>query len=271
MRGDPVFDLPAAMDRSPIPQQDHRPPKMAEQVLQERSDIEPCEIVGAQMKIEGQSLSFGRHRQSTNRRDSVLFVEIVHERCFSFGSPGAGHVGDEQEAGFIQEDQMGSTFLCVFLYAAIGSASSGRSRLRPVAGPGAPASGNSTPGLPGVSRHGRDGRPRRNAGGSSRRRALRSTDRSDTPPTGSPSRATSPVASSAMWRAWADGLGLVEGGVPAIPSFGMPETIGTRSLRTHSRHGPRPTDSCLPLAAGWPVGDAAPVAGRFLGVSCHIV
>jgi len=111
---DPQLDLTAAMDHSPIPQQDHRPPKMPEQVFEEGSDIQPREIAGTKMKIEGQSSPLGGHGQGADRRDSILFVEIVNERCFSFGSPGAGHVGDEQETGFIEEDQMGAKTLSVF-------------------------------------------------------------------------------------------------------------------------------------------------------------
>jgi len=44
MGGDPLGDFPAAMDRTPVPQQDHRSPKVPEQVAQEGSDIQPCEI-----------------------------------------------------------------------------------------------------------------------------------------------------------------------------------------------------------------------------------
>lgn len=265
---EPLLDFPTAMDRSPIPQQDHRPPKMPEQVLQERSDIQPREIAGTKVKIEGQPPSSGRHGQGTDRRDPVLLVEIVNDRRFPFGGPGAGHVRDEQETGFIEEDQMGPTSFGVFLYAASGTASNAQSLLRPVAGPDAPVSDSSIRGLPGVSRHGRDGRPRRNAFGSSGRRVLRSTDPSDTRPPGSPSGATWPVASGATWRACAGGPEWVAAAVPVDLSCGRSDTIGTLNSRKHSRHVRRPTDSCPPVAAGWPVGAAAPVAGRFPGVSC---
>lgn len=46
MGDDPLVDFPAAMDRTPIPLQDHRPPKVSEQVAQDGSDIHPCEIAG---------------------------------------------------------------------------------------------------------------------------------------------------------------------------------------------------------------------------------
>lgn len=271
MASDPLFDLAAAMDGSPIPQQDHWPPKMPEQVFKECSDIQPCEIAGAKIEIEGQSSPLGGHGQGADRRDSILFVEIVNDGRRSFWGPSAGHVGDEQETGFIEEDQMGAKTLSVFLYAASGTASSGRWPLRPVAGPDAPVSDSSIRGFPGVSRRGKDGRPRPNAVGSSRRHALRSTGPSDSRPPGSPSGAMSPVASSVTGRAWADGPEWLGAEDPGALFSGTSDPTGTPNSRTRSLRAPQPTDSCPLLATGWPVGVAAPVAGRFLEVSCLLV
>jgi hypothetical protein len=77
-----------------------------------------------------------------------------------FRRPGARHVGDEQEARFIEEDQMGPTSLSVFLYAASDAASRRQSPRRPAAGPAVRVSDNSSPNWTAVSRHGRDGRSR---------------------------------------------------------------------------------------------------------------
>ncbi len=67
MRGDAQFDFTATMERVPIPQQAHWSPKMPEQVLEERANIQPCEIVGPKREIEGQPFPFGRHGQRTDR------------------------------------------------------------------------------------------------------------------------------------------------------------------------------------------------------------
>jgi hypothetical protein len=47
MASDLLLDFAAAMDGSLIPEQDHRPPKMPEQVFEKGPDIQPCEIAGA--------------------------------------------------------------------------------------------------------------------------------------------------------------------------------------------------------------------------------
>lgn len=114
MASDPLRDFAAAMDDAPIPEQDHRPPKMPEQVCKKGPDLQPREIVGAKMEIEGQSSPCGRHGQGADRRDAIVCVVIANDRRRAFGGPDAGHVGDEQETGFIEEDQMGATTLSVF-------------------------------------------------------------------------------------------------------------------------------------------------------------
>jgi len=65
--GDPPLDLPSTMNGAPIPQEDHRPTKMLEQVLQKRPDIQSREIAGPELKIEDQPPAFGRHGQRTDR------------------------------------------------------------------------------------------------------------------------------------------------------------------------------------------------------------
>lgn len=52
MGGDSLCDCTVAMDRAPIPQQDHRLPKVPEQVTQECSDIQLCESAGPQRERE---------------------------------------------------------------------------------------------------------------------------------------------------------------------------------------------------------------------------
>ncbi len=271
MASDPLRDFAAAMDGSPIPEQDHRPSKMPEQVCEKDPDIQPREIVGAKMEIEGQSSPLGGHGQGADRRDAIVCVDIANNRRRSFGGPGAGHVGDEQETGFIEEDQMGAKPLSVFLYAASGTASSGRWPRRPVGELDAPASDSSIRGLPGVSRHGRGDRPRPTAVESVRRHACRSTDPSDIRLPGGLSGVMPPVASSVTGRAWADGPEWLGAVVPASPLCGRPGTSETPNSQTRLRHVPRPTGSCPLLAAGSPVGAASPTAVRFLGVSCPIV
>lgn len=149
-----LLDFFPPVDGSPIPQQDHRTVKMPEQVSEEGSDIQPGEIPGARLDIKGQSPSFRGHGQRTDGRNSVPLAEMVKEGRLSFRGPGAGDVGNEQKAAFIEKDQMGPKSFGVFLYGASGTASNQRSPLRSFAKPGVRVSGNSTPSPRVTARHG---------------------------------------------------------------------------------------------------------------------
>ena len=244
MGGDPLFDSFSTMNGSPIPQQDNGTPQMPEQVAQECSNIQPCEIAAAQPEIERHSPALGRHGQRTDRGDPILFVKIAHDRRVSFRRPGTGHVWDEEEARFIEEDQMGPTSCGVFLYEASVRASTGRSPRRPVAGLGVRASDNSIPTVSGASRHDRDGSAPRTAGGSAAPHVSRSINRFDIPRPGAPSGAAPPAASSAPRRAWGDDLVSVVAAIQGAPVSGRPRPTGIRNSRKHPRSVRSPTARC---------------------------
>ncbi len=114
MEGDPLLHCAAAMDRAPIPQQDNRAPQVPKQVLEEGADIQSREIAGAQREREGQPFSLGRDGQRTDRGDPMLLGDVAYDGGTALRRPRAGYGGDEQEARFIEEDQMGATSLSVF-------------------------------------------------------------------------------------------------------------------------------------------------------------
>ena len=132
MGGDPLCDSFSVMNGSSILQQDHRTPQMPKQVTQEGSDIQPHESTAAQPEIERHALARGRHSQGADRGDPILFVQIAHDRRAAFRRPGAGHIGDEQKTGFIEEDQMGAQWSGVFYMRPAGPFPSGDRGLVPL-------------------------------------------------------------------------------------------------------------------------------------------
>ncbi len=134
MGGDPRSDFFTAMDRSPIPEQDDGSLQMPEQVLQERSDIQAGEIVTAQPKVERHPSPLGRHGQGTDRRHPILLIAVAHDRRAAFRGPGVRHVGDEQEARFIKEDEVGTTSRGVFYMGPAYSRPPGDGRIVPLQG-----------------------------------------------------------------------------------------------------------------------------------------
>jgi hypothetical protein len=181
-----------------------------------------------------------------------------------FRSPGAGDMGNEPKAAFIEKNQMGPKPFGVFLYGANVSAASVGWLPRPVRGRDAPVSGSSNPRFPEVSRRGRGDTELRTVGRSPWPRAARSIDRSDNRRPGVPSEAPGPVCVSETRRAWADGPEWVAVVAPANPSLGKFGTSRIPSSPRRLRRGPPPTDFCLSLTVEWPVVAAFQLLGGSL-------
>jgi hypothetical protein len=96
---------------------------VVKQVFEKIVDIQAGKIPGPEMKVEGQMPSFGRHGQRIDGRNTILLVKMVKKGRLSLGGPSASNVRNEQEARFIEEDQMGPTPVGVFLYGANDTAS----------------------------------------------------------------------------------------------------------------------------------------------------
>jgi len=266
-----LLDFFSSMNGGPIPQQENRSPKMPEEIFEEGTGIQAREIPRAKIEIKGQTFPFRGHRQSTEDGDSILFVKMIEEGRLAFGRPGSGDIGNKQKSRLIDEDQMGSKFFGVFLYAASGSASNGRSLLPSFAKLGVQVSGNSTPSLPEVSTRGRGDIERRIVGRSLGPRGLKSINPSGNQRPGVPSGAPLPVGSFVPGTAWADAQESVEALILVTLSPGTPEANGIPNSQRRLRPAPRPTDSCPLLGVGGPVGAAFPTVERFPGVSCPIV
>ncbi len=93
-----LLDFFTSMDGPLIPQQDDRPADMVEQVLEKGADIQAVQVPLAKPEIQRDVLPLGRHREGTERRAAILFVEMVEERRLAPRRPGAGDGGDQQEA-----------------------------------------------------------------------------------------------------------------------------------------------------------------------------
>lgn len=137
-------NLSAAVDLAAVPQQDHRSLKMAHEILQECNDLQARDVDGVVFHIKPQVLSLGRNAERANRGDSVMVLAMPQDRCLSPWRPSFTHIWDEQKTAFIEENQMGSKSLCVFLYWAMYGASSKQWLPRFVEELDAPAFGNST-------------------------------------------------------------------------------------------------------------------------------
>ena len=263
-------DFFAAVDGALIPEQKHRPPKVSQQMAHESQDIQAVEGSGLHPKVKCQMPLLGRDRQSADGRDVALLVPVPSVRRLSFLRPGSFKVRNEQEATLVEENQVRSQSLGVFLYSASDNASSARSPLRPAGGLDARASDNSTPGHPSPSRRGRDDTSRQNASESNGQSALTSTTRWDNRrPKGLSPRDESTVA-SVKPRAVPAVRRRVGDEARSSPCVDSCATTGTRSLRKPSPSWLSPVDCVRASTTGWRAGGASPIAREFRRVSCNL-
>jgi hypothetical protein len=140
-----LFDFFTSVDGAPIPQQDHGALEMLEQLFEKRANIQTVKIPLPKPEVERQASPLRRHRQRIDGGNPVLFVEVIEDRGLPSRSPCTTDIGNEQEARFIDEDQMGPKSFGFFLYGATGKPSNEQSLSRSFVKPGALVSGNSIP------------------------------------------------------------------------------------------------------------------------------
>lgn len=222
------------VDRSTIPEQVDFARHSSQKTLQELENLHSGDVFGKELEAEPELFSNRRNCDGRNRRHLVALVTMAMNRRLPSRRPGPSNVGDEQEAAFVEEDQMGAATLGVFLYVANPRISTAGWPSRPAARRVVPAFDNSSPCPPKASTHVRDGSKHRAASGfalqfeakskvrwRSRQPSPLSAGFSSAPPSALPSSVR-----AAQARAWASTL--------RARNHGRPASISPRSLWMHS-------------------------------------
>ena len=229
MPPDELLEFTPAMNRPPIPEQDHRSVQMAQQMPEEATDIQAVEAAGLEAHVQRQAALLGRDRHRANGGDVPLFVEVPRVRRLALRGPGPLKVRNEEEATLVEERQMRPKLLSVFLYAASDTASNARWLARPAAARGVPASDSSTRVHASASRHAPGGTSRDTAFRSRGQSVPGSTSRWSSLRRARPSPAAGSRAASGRAIAALDGLVPVEGAGPPFHASGSRAATETRS------------------------------------------
>lgn len=262
-------DRNASVDRAAVPQQGHRPFQMAQQVFQKTDNLVASNVfVRIQLHVKSQTSPPGRHADSRNGRHFSPASCCGQSWRLASWCPRFPDAWDQQEAAFIEKNQMGAPPFSLFLYAATGISSNAGSRPRFVPAPASPVSGNSTPARPLRAKGSPSCRKHRTFASPAHPRALGSTDQwnSRRPKGLSPIVFRAVVfalattdrvgqesgGSQALWRLASDGSG-----TSAQPSLKRLSV----SMRQTGNFGL--TAPCGPLR-----DDAFQGTGNFRGVSC---
>lgn len=139
------FDIDPFMDTASIPDEEHMPAQMTQQMSQVGDDLCTGDVIGMETDIKSETSAIRRDGETSDGRYLIVPIAIAQDRCATRRGPGSTNVRDEQEPTFVQESQMGSKFSGFFLYGAMFGFSSGRWLFRLFAERGGPVFDNSNP------------------------------------------------------------------------------------------------------------------------------
>jgi len=127
-----------------VPQEDARPPQVAEKLSEERDDLGAGDVVPVQVEVQPESPPARGHGERRDDGHLVAPVAVPQDRRLPDRCPGPTHGGDEQEAALIEEDEMRAPASGVFLSGAIRPVSTAQWPPRHAGGRDVPAFASST-------------------------------------------------------------------------------------------------------------------------------
>lgn len=105
----------AAMDPAIVQQHDEMAGELAEQVAEEDRHFVALDAVFVQLAVEGAVAALRADGDARDGRDAIVRIPVPHDRRLAHRAPGLPHRGDQEEARFVDEDEMGAQPRGVFL------------------------------------------------------------------------------------------------------------------------------------------------------------
>jgi len=102
-----LLDRLATVHAEPIPDQNHWPAQVTEQIAQERDGFEAADVVVVPLVVQAQSATRRADRDPGDHRDTVVPLRVGQGRRLAPRRPGPHHGGGEHEARFVYEDEVG--------------------------------------------------------------------------------------------------------------------------------------------------------------------
>lgn len=98
----------ALVDVSTIPQDDHGTAQVTQELSEEGTDLRLPNVVEMQAEVESEPAALRTDRDSRDHGDPIVALPEPHDRGLTARGPGSADAGDEQEAGFVYEDEVGT-------------------------------------------------------------------------------------------------------------------------------------------------------------------
>lgn len=97
----------AAMNLAVVQQNDQMAGHLTQQMAKEPLDFFPVNIVFIQLAVQRAMEALGTDGNARDRGDAIMTVAMIHDRGLSNGTPCSADRGNQEEARFVNENDMG--------------------------------------------------------------------------------------------------------------------------------------------------------------------
>ena len=80
---------------------------LSQELVEECRDFFAMDIVLVELTVQGTTKALRTYRNSRNSGNPVMAIPMDHNRCFSHRTPGLADRGNQEEARFVDKDEMG--------------------------------------------------------------------------------------------------------------------------------------------------------------------
>ena len=145
------------VDPAFVPEDDDGPAQVTQELPEKLAHLSLADVRLEHTVVEPEPMPARTHRDAGDHREAVVSLPETQQRGVPAGRPGLADAGDQEEAGFVDEDEVGTQPRGVFfLRGATPVASTGRCALHRAGGRATRISGGSTRAYASADRHDRD-------------------------------------------------------------------------------------------------------------------
>ena len=104
----------AFVDAAIVPQHDDRPAQVTEEMAEKLTDLGLVDVRPMQAVVETEVSAARTDREAGNHRETIVPLPETQQRGVPPRRPGFAHTGDQEEARFVDEDEVGAQPCSVF-------------------------------------------------------------------------------------------------------------------------------------------------------------
>lgn len=101
-------DRVSLVNRAAVPEQDDGTPEMAEQMAHKGADLRVLDVFLVEAVVQAEATAPGTHGDARDHGDSIAPLVVIEKRRLSARRPGLADTRNQEEARFVDEDEMGT-------------------------------------------------------------------------------------------------------------------------------------------------------------------